>query len=218
MRRFAEPVRRSGWTAILLAGGESRRYGGVPKATAIIDGVAAIVRMGEAATTAGFAPCLAVAGRHLAETERALHGSEIPVLENSAWAQGRTGSIQVGIRGAGPAEGVLLWPVDHPFVEAKSLATLLRCAEEDTLATWLIPTFERRGGHPILLRRPTFSAILALAPDAPLRSLLPSFGPQVRRVPLPDRGVIENVDDPASFDAALACRHADLGGGSWTAG
>ncbi|MCI4370157.1 MAG: nucleotidyltransferase family protein [Thermoplasmata archaeon] len=218
MRSFAEPHAPAPWTVLLLAGGASRRFGGAPKATARIDGVPAVQRMVELSAEAGFERCLVVAGRHLRETQLALGAIGPLVLENPDWEAGRTGSIQVGLRASAGAAGVLLWPVDHPFVEAKSLLTLRRCAETDPMAVWFIPTFEGRGGHPVLLRPPTFTAILGLPPDGPLRSLLASFGPQVRRVPTDDPGVLENVDDPVSFDAAMARRRADEARGRWTDG
>jgi molybdenum cofactor cytidylyltransferase len=193
---------RGRWAAILLAGGESQRFGGLPKATAPIDGAPAILRMATLAAGAGFEPVFAVAGRHLPATREVLAPVGVPVAENSNWEAGRTGSIQVGLAGVGPADGALVWPVDHPFVEAKCLATLRSAAEGDAMGVWFVPTFEGRGGHPILLRRSTFAAIASLSPDAPLRSLIPGLGPQVRRVAVDDPGVLENVDDRAAFESA----------------
>ncbi|MCI4327859.1 MAG: NTP transferase domain-containing protein [Thermoplasmata archaeon] len=210
------PAPRPRWAAILLAGGESKRFGGRPKATAPIEGIPAIVRMAGRAADTGFDPILAVAGRHVAETREVLATLGTPVVENAIWDAGRTGSIQTGLASVGPVEGALVWPVDHPFVEAKCLATLRSVADGDPMGVWFVPTFEGRGGHPLLLRRPTFDPIASLAPDAPLRSLVPRFGPQVRRVPVDDPGILENADDRTAFDSAQARWAARQREGRWT--
>jgi CTP:molybdopterin cytidylyltransferase MocA len=161
---------------------------------------------------------VAVAGPHIRKLQVALAELGVAVVENPDWAGGRTGSIQVALDAVGDVDGALLWPVDHPFVTTATIETLRRDVEADPLAVWVVPTFEARGGHPVLLRRPTFAAIHELRSDAPLRSLLPSFGPQVRRVPVNDPGVLENVDDPESFAAALARYRAAGPEARWTGG
>ncbi|MCI4369665.1 MAG: NTP transferase domain-containing protein [Thermoplasmata archaeon] len=190
--------------ALLLAGGESRRLGGVPKATLSVGDEAAIVRMARIAAAEGFAPAVVVAGRHYEQTVKALHGRSIPVVENREWASGRTGSIRLGLDTLPTQQDVLLWPVDHPLVEAKTLRVLRSVAEGDPMALWLLPTYERRGGHPVYLRAPVRPMVQFLAPDAPLRALLRRLGPQVRRVPVTDPGVTSSVETFEDYHAALA--------------
>ncbi|HXQ93608.1 MAG TPA: nucleotidyltransferase family protein [Thermoplasmata archaeon] len=206
------------WPAILLAGGASTRFRAGPKAMVEVDGVPAVVRMARTAHAAGFSPCVAVAGPHARATREALGSLGVAVLDNPDWAGGRSGSIQVALEAVADAGGILLWPVDHPFVELGTLNSLWRVVQTDALAVWVIPTYSGRGGHPVLLRRETFEAIRGLRSDGPLRSLMPSFGPQVRRVPVSDPGVVENVDDPEAFAAAVARIRAGGPEARWTVG
>jgi CTP:molybdopterin cytidylyltransferase MocA len=153
-----------------------------------------------------------VAGLHLPEVNGAVAGLGAEVVENPDWRLGRTGSVQVGLRAAGPEATVLIWPVDHPFVALGTLRSLLAASEVDRLALWLIPTFQGRGGHPVLLRGRALSMVSELSASAPLRSLLPVIGPEVRRVAVADPGVLDNVDAPQQYLAALDA-WASRGGG-----
>jgi molybdenum cofactor cytidylyltransferase len=198
--------------AIVLAAGASSRFGGAVKATMPVDGEPAVRRVARIARESGFAPVVVVTGAHRAAVAAALGTGEGEIVDNTNWERGRTGSIQAGLEAVGDARSVLLWPVDHPFAGAMTVDALRIHAEVDAMAVWLVPTYDGRGGHPVLLTSPTFEAILALAPEAPLRSLLPRFGPQVVRVPVRDGGVVANIDTRAAYEEAEAGRSE----GRWT--
>jgi molybdenum cofactor cytidylyltransferase len=186
------------WVAVILSAGASSRFEGQPKALLPVGRELAIARIARLCGEAGADRILAVLGPHHTEIEKSLEGIPVETLENPDWSEGRTGSVQVGLRAVDGASEVLLWPVDHPFVAELTLERLKSAAARDTLALWFLPTFRGGGGHPVLIRRPALDRILELPADAPLRSLLPDLGPQVRRVVVEDPGILENVD---SFDA-----------------
>ncbi len=194
-----EPTR----VAVILAAGASSRFGGRPKALLEVNGETAIGRIARVAGEAGFAPAIAVVGAHRVEIERSVSGSEISLVDHPEWARGRTGSLQAGLDSLPGAEEALVWPVDHPFVAGSTLERLRAAADHDPLAIWFLPEYRGQGGHPVLLRRPAFASVRELNAASPLRSLLPRLGPQVRRVPVEDPGVLENADSPDAFWAAL---------------
>jgi molybdenum cofactor cytidylyltransferase len=185
--------------AVLLAAGASERLGGEPKALLPVGPETAIRRMARIATEAGLARVVTVVGAHRTPIEEELAGSGSIVVFNEDWAAGRTGSVQAGLLEAGPADQVLLWPVDHPFVRAGTVAGLVGAAPSDALAVWLVPTYRGAGGHPVVLRPPVFARVLELPASAPLRALLPVLGPQVLRIPVDDPGVTAKVDTPESY-------------------
>ncbi|HEY6238294.1 MAG TPA: NTP transferase domain-containing protein, partial [Thermoplasmata archaeon] len=147
----------------------------------------------------------------LARTEDAV------LLPNPGWRRGRTGSIQVGLEWADGADGVVLWPIDHPFVEPGTVGRLLEVARGDPLALWVGPTFRGRGGHPVTIKSAAFPAIMELGPDEPLRRVLARLGVQVRRVEVRDTGVLSGTDTPEEYERARA-EHARARGGAWTVG
>jgi CTP:molybdopterin cytidylyltransferase MocA len=184
--------------ALILSAGGSTRFGGRPKALLNIAGESAVARIARISREEGFAPRVVV-GPHAPEIRTALSSLGVTILENAEWARGRTGSIQKGLEGVADETTVLLWPVDHPFVQAMTLRRLCSSAEHDTMGVWFIPTFGGAGGHPVLLKPAVLPRIRGLAPFVPLRALQAEFGPQVVRVPVEDPGVRANVDTEEDY-------------------
>jgi molybdenum cofactor cytidylyltransferase len=182
-----------GSICLILAAGASTRFAGRPKALLDIAGEPAVVRLVRISREEGFVPRVVV-GVHSAEIRAALPSPLPVVVENTEWARGRTGSIQKGLEELADGTSVLLWPVDHPFVQAMTLRRLCTAADNDAMGVWFIPTFEGLGGHPVFLKPAALPRLLSLGPAVPLRTLLPGFGPQVVRVPVEDPGVRANVD------------------------
>ncbi|MFZ0698682.1 MAG: nucleotidyltransferase family protein [Thermoplasmata archaeon] len=191
-----------GVAALLLSGGASSRFDGRPKALLPVGSRPAIRRMAEIALDEELFPVIAVAGAHAEAVLQAVRGLPVSVVGAERWREGRTASIQAGLAVIPPEHDVLLWPVDHPFVEPATVLELLRARANDALGSWFLPTWGGHGGHPVLIRRSVFPAIRSLAPDAPLRNLLPELGPQVVRVPVDDPGVFANVDTLERYVAA----------------
>ncbi len=200
--------------ALILAAGGSTRMGGEVKALLRIGAETAVERLVRIAREAGFEPAVVV-GAHARSVEGALSRQFVRMVFNDRWSEGRTGSIQAGLGGVAPGLAVLLWPVDHPFVQAKTLRRLREVADRDALGVWFIPSFQGQSGHPVLLRSPVLARILSLPPEFALRRLLPEFGPQVVRLEVADRGVTENVDTQESYHRLLSAWNG-RGGDSWT--
>ena len=192
-----------GNSALILTAGESSRFGGSPKALLPTGERSAVRRLAEISLSAGFDPVLVVVGAHASPIEHELRGIPVEVLRAENWYEGRTASIQSGLRALPTGSDVLLWPVDHPFVSARTVSDLRAVALHDLLGVWFIPTYEGRGGHPVLFRAIVGAHVLELRPDAPLRSLLPEYGPQVRRCAVGDPSVVANVDTPDAYRTAL---------------
>ncbi|HEV2519241.1 MAG TPA: nucleotidyltransferase family protein [Thermoplasmata archaeon] len=213
--RSLASARSPPWSAVILSAGESKRFDGHPKALLEVGSQPAIARIASVCERAGADRTIAVLGPHRAEIEEKLAGRAVEVVENPDWSMGRTGSVQAGLRALADSGSVLVWPVDHPFVRDSTVLRLLDASHRDPLAIWFVPSFRGGGGHPILLREAAIPHVLALAPSAPLRSLLPELGPQVRHVPVEDAGVLENVD---SFDAYWSALEAWRGRGGEQSG
>jgi molybdenum cofactor cytidylyltransferase len=188
--------------AVLLSGGASQRFGGFPKALLATGERTAIRRLAEICLASGYDPVVAVTGTHHLPIAHELRGLDVDLVEAEDWYEGRTASVHAGLQAVPEDRDVLLWPVDHPFVAPRTLETLGAVRSTDLLAVWFIPTFHGRGGHPVLWRSAIRQDLLDLRSDAPLRSLLPEFGPQVRRVAVEDSGVVANVDTPEAYEAA----------------
>jgi molybdenum cofactor cytidylyltransferase len=199
----AEPG--AGPVALVLGAGGSERWGGSPKALLPVGEVPAIGRVLRTLRAAGLSKVIVVLGASAEAIAGEVVGAfpEAEVVVNAAWALGRSGSIQLGLRAVEAPQEVLLWPVDQPFARVDTVRGILDAARRDALATWIIPEFDGRGGHPVLLKPPAWRLVHDLAPDAPLRSLLPSLGPQVLRLPVDDAGVMVNLNTPEAYQRAM---------------
>ena len=185
--------------ALILAAGESRRFGGYPKALLSTGTRSVIRRLAEITLEDEFDPVVVVVGVHRALIAHELRDLAVEIVDSERWYEGRTASIQSGVAALPADRDILLWPIDHPFVSPRTAHTLTALLPDDPLAVWFIPTYEGQGGHPILWRSVVRNDILELRPDAPVRSLIPEFGPQVRRVPVDDPAVVDNTDTPEAY-------------------
>ena len=195
-------MRSGSAVGIVLCAGASERWGGRPKALLDIGGEPALARVVRRLASAGVSEVRVVTGAHDALIRSGLDPSVARALRwvvNPTPSRGRTGSIQCALADLPAPTNVVLWPVDQPLAGDGTLPTLLRALEGDPLAVWVIPEFAGRGGHPVVLAPPALRAIGELRPSAPLRSLLPQLGPQVRRVSVDDPGVVVNLNTPAEY-------------------
>ena len=188
---------------LVLSGGESSRFGGLPKALMPVGGTPAVRRIVNLCLDRGLDPVVVVVGPHRGPIAHELRETGAELVDSEQWYEGRTASIRSGLEAIPEDREVLFWPVDHPFVLESTVDALLRLPSEDALAVWFIPTYQEHGGHPVLWRSSVRADILDLRSDAPLRSLLPEFGIQVRRFPVNDPGVVQNVDTPEDYRIAL---------------
>jgi molybdenum cofactor cytidylyltransferase len=188
--------------ALVLAAGASDRFGGDPKALLRVGTEPAVVRLVRIAREAGHDPVAVVTGPHGNAIAAALDPEtreSVRLLSNERWEDGRTGSVQFGLRSLGDVRETLVWPVDHPFVEPETVGVLRDVARRDAIGVWFVPTYDGHGGHPVLVRSAAFAAVFDLRPDEPLRAVLPKLGPQVSRVPVEDFGVTANVNTPEEY-------------------
>lgn len=196
--------------ALLLSGGASSRFGGYPKALVSAGERSAVRRMAEVSLDQGFDPVVVVVGPHHHPIADELRGLDVRLIDSEQWYEGRTASVQSGLRAIPPAYDVLLWPVDHPFVSPRTLQLLSAVRDSDALGLWFVPTYHGEGGHPVLWKDRVCVDVLELRPDAPIRALMPELGPQVRRVAVDDPGIVASIDTPeeyrGAFDAWLARR------------
>jgi molybdenum cofactor cytidylyltransferase len=165
--------------ALVLAAGASARLG-QPKALVPVAGEPAL---------ASCAPVVVVTGAH--------HDQLAPlvmpparIVQNEAWRDGRTGSLQRGLQ-ALPPDDVIVWPVDHPVVASGTLRRLLSAQ-----APIRVPVHAGRRGHPTYFAAELRPELLALAQDEPLRAVVHRQPRRVEEVPVDDPGILLNLDTP----------------------
>jgi molybdenum cofactor cytidylyltransferase len=188
---------------IVLAAGQSSRMGRpkalLPCLPAHETFVGRVVRT----LREGGVPTVVVVGRQDDDMLRAHVGGLVPAtayLENPDPARGQLSSLIVGVdfAEAQGADAVVVMPVDIPQVRAESVVALLTASLTDP-APILRVEHDGRHGHPVLFRRAVFDQLRTADPKLGAKSLVHAYGDRIRNVPVPDPGVIRDVDVPEDY-------------------
>ncbi len=169
--------------ALVLAAGKASRFGG-DKLSAPFRSQPLIAHAIRAARASGAQQTIVVCAPDLALGDA--DGIEVVQIESAALSA----SLKAGVMAAGNADGVLVFLGDMPLVPfgmADHLAAILG----GNIAA--VPSFEGRRGHPVLLSRRCFGAIMQLEGDCGAARLLNACS-DIAILPCADEGVVLDVD------------------------
>ncbi len=187
---------------ILLAAGEGRRFGG-PKALADWHGRPLVRHAVALARRAGLDPVIVVVGAQALAVQRALAGLPVKVVENPAWPEGMSRSIQAGLRALPrEVEAFVLLQVDQPLVRPRWLRQLI-AVHQTTGRPMVVGTVNGEPRPPALFARPLFPALMELQGDQGGRSLIRSFPEAVAQIPVPDPTWVMDFDTPEAYRRIL---------------
>lgn len=176
---------------VLLAAGESRRFGSRKLLHPLTDGVCLGAR---SARTLGAAVDKTVAV--VAPEDRALQtvltgaGAQLCVCPQSRHGMGA--SLACGIRAAPAAEGWIVALADMPFVRPGTLAALVQALREG--AAIAAPVCSGRRGNPVGFRRDYYAELSALDGDVGAKGILQRDSARVVLVAVDDPGIHRDID------------------------
>lgn len=180
--------------AIVLAAGRGQRMG-IPKLFLSFGGQTFLAAIRDRLQGLGLDAVVTV----IAAEHRERLGAEPGMLVvNPHPERGMISSVYAGIHACSAAEGYLLIPVDHPYVERDTYRRLI--AEFALRPEAVIkPLHGGQGGHPVIIP----AAVAKQVPDADvaggLESLLRALDVTVCRVAVEDPGVIRNINFPTDI-------------------
>lgn len=188
---------------IVLAGGASRRMG-TAKAALVLDGRSFLECVLAALREAGLDDVLVVSGSAHDAVLRALPpGDHARVLRNPDPGRGQLSSLKVAlgvVRSREPRpDGVVVALVDHPAVQAATIARLVAAWADATHAAIVVPTFAGRRGHPVLFAADVWDELLATPDEIGARAVVHADASRVLEVAVDDPGVRVDVDTPEDF-------------------
>jgi molybdenum cofactor cytidylyltransferase len=164
------------------------------------DGRPIVTHIAERYTDAGINPVIIVTGRDAAEVRGAVAGLPVRCVHNPDFAGGEMlSSVKVGL-GALPEAlaAAYIQPADMPCVPQSVIGELAAAREPG----WNVaPRCQGRRGHPVLLDRSYWRAMLALPADARPRDVL--RGARLRLVDVEDAGVLLDLDTRAAYERAI---------------
>jgi molybdenum cofactor cytidylyltransferase len=189
-------------TAILLAAGESRRMGTLKPLLPF--GIGSVI--GQVVRSLQACPIdavLVVVGHRGAEIAAHL-ASGVSIVENPNYLQGMLSSVQAGVAAADPATTLFLIALaDQPSIPPEVIRHLLDVFEAKRPGM-LVPTFEGRRGHPLLIDARYRDEIATLDPTVGLRELLQRHPDDLLLAPVSFEAVIRDLDTREEYEAELA--------------
>ncbi len=151
---------------------------------------------------------LVVTGHERAAVESALARWSVRTVFNPHYAEGEMlSSVQVGLRStSAESQAALLAVGDMPAIEEDVVARLVRAYRTKGDEAVYIPSYRMRAGHPVLVPRPYWPAILALPAEANLRSVLRAEETPVQWVVVNTPSVLRDMDTPGDYERELRLR------------
>ncbi len=190
--------------AVVAAAGFSRRMGRF-KPLLPWDSRTVIESVVDALARGGATPVLVITGHRAAEVADHLAAGPAWVVPNPDYARHEMlRSYQVGIQalldGQASASGALLALGDQPHMPASVIHQIIVEAQTKPAAV-VIPSHNRRRGHPVYLPRWLWPALLTLGKEQSLRDLLNRYSEEIVYVALDTDSIRRDMDVPAEYDA-----------------
>jgi molybdenum cofactor cytidylyltransferase len=188
--------------AIILAAGESRRMG-EPKQLLPFGSKTILECVTDAFDSPKIDQILVVLGHKAEEIATRISHARARVVTNERYREGMFTSVQAGLR-ALPAETklVLIGLCDQPRLQQATVETLVDEFEKKRHKI-LVPVHDGRQGHPLLFAGRYAKEIVAMDSSLTLKHFLAAHADEIARAPVPDEGVLVDIDDRETYEREL---------------
>jgi molybdenum cofactor cytidylyltransferase len=182
--------------AVILAAGESRRYG-APKQLLTWRGEPFVRVIARTALDAGFDPVVVVMGFSEEAVSHALTSLPVQLCHNPAWKDGQSTSIKAGLAVLeNQVGGCLFLLADMPQVGVPLLRSLVE-EHARTGAAVIAPMVDGQRTNPVLFGKITFPDLLELRGDQGGRGIFSRYQPHY--FPWHDHALLLDVDTPEDY-------------------
>lgn len=187
---------------VVLAAGESRRMGRL-KALLPFGTCTVIEQVLQPLLQAELVEVAVVLGYRAADIAAVISRLPVRTLNNPNYQQGMTTSVQVALRQIIPIpDAYLLALVDQPHLGVEP-AQLVLAAFTRTRKGLVIPTYQGKRGHPIVLASRYRQEVLALGPQQGLNLVTRGHPGDTLEVPMDCDAILRDIDYPTDYDAEL---------------
>lgn len=189
--------------AIVLAAGDSRRYG-TPKQLAPWNGGTLLQHAVRLATAVCNNAVTVVLGAQAETIHANLPDPGIEVVRNPDWREGMASSIRAGIASLPDrADAALIMLCDQPMISETILSTLTQHWRQHPQSI-VAGRYNNTHGVPAVFPRAFFAELLALRGDRGARQIMNVHPQRLETVPLPEAGI--DIDTPADLQHLLSER------------
>ena len=191
-------------SCVLLSAGFSSRFGS-PKALAKLKGRTLIEHLQELLLSTQLHEIIIVLGHDAEQIKPFLFKhTKIKVVYNKDYKFGQTSSFKCGLKKvAAAAAGIMLFPVDYPFIKKETLDTLIDHFEEKKPLA-LIPSHEEKKGHPPIFAAALKNELLALKDSLGINTVLHNHTDELAILPVSDPGILKSFNTKEEFEQIKA--------------
>ena len=143
-----------------------------------------------------------VTGRDAERVTTRLTDYPLTFVHNPNYAAGEIlSSVKAGLSALpNDLDASFIQPADMPCTSADVIAQL---AAQHEKGFNVAPVYKGRRGHPVLLDRAFWGAVLELPADARPRAVIEKAREQLRLVDVDEKGVVMDLDTPEAYQRAL---------------
>ncbi len=178
---------------ILLAAGQSTRFGSNKLLQAVSDNKPMLLRSAE--TLARILPgSIVVISEELVSYTAQLEQLGLRVVVNQHAEQGMGSSIACGVAASQDACGWLIMLADMPYIKPETIQLLADALTESNKI--IAPMLNQQRGHPVAFGHSYKNDLLALNQDMGAREIINNNQNQLELIAVSDSGVIKDIDQP----------------------
>ncbi len=188
--------------AVILAAGESRRMGS-PKMILPYMGMTIIEKVIENVTASAVDDTVVVVGCNKVEVLAVTERYPVVHIVNDNYMNGMLSSVKCGI-GSLPEDfrAVLVFPGDQPMIEAEVINLVINAYKESGRGI-IIPVFNGKRGHPLLIDKKYKSEILTLDDKVGLRGLSLKHSDDLLEIETDNPLILRDIDTVEDYNYEL---------------
>ena len=189
-------------SGLLLAAGESRRMGEF-KQLLQLGGKTFVERCADKLLASRVNEVVIVTGYRESEVRSALGNRPVRFAHNPDYSSGMASSIKRGVQALSEgARACVLALVDQPQIETEVIDRIIETYEKSQ-ASIVIPSFEGKNGHPILIDLSLREEIMDMDAEQGLRQVVRSHSSGIARVEVSTSTVLEDFDLREDYERLL---------------
>ena len=178
---------------VILAAGESKRMG-FPKMLLMFDGKTMIEIVIGNVTNSDIDNVMVVLGADRDKLTDLVSKSPVKYCYNDNYKEGMLSSVKCGLRNLpSDFEAVLVFQGDQPLITPKVINSVIEAYRSSGKGI-VIPVYEKRRGHPLLVSRKYRDQIEKLDSGEGLRSLAYKYSDDVLEVVTNEAGILRDFD------------------------
>jgi CTP:molybdopterin cytidylyltransferase MocA len=188
-------------SSIILAAGKSTRMG-TQKLLLPYENTSIIKSIVTKSMNSNVKDTIVVLGSHKNEIKKELNKLSIQFADNNHFENGMLSSVQKGISVVPKnIDGVLILLGDQPMVSCNLINRLIAVFNKTSKGI-IVPIFEGKRGHPLLISKKYFNKINKLNPAIGLRELLNTHNSDVLEIAVQIDVILKDIDTPEDYQLA----------------